>query len=131
MKANPGRPQMLLGGQSVGPVCSINLAASAFLATFSVGIREGRDAHTQRETETKVVKMNSRNAASPPMSKKEMAKKICYGMVITSVWLGEIGVLWWGVGEFAKRIKFVEDYAVFVADDLGQGGFGSEDSLLI
>ena len=47
---------------------------------------------------------------STPLTKKEKAKKICYGVVITSVWLTLNGVLWYGLEQFTQRIKLVEDY---------------------
>ena len=52
-----------------------------------------------------------------PLSKKEMAKRFCYGVVITSVWVCTNGALWFGIDQFRQRIKLVEDYgAEFMLD---------------
>ena len=52
-----------------------------------------------------------RKSRGPPLSKKEMAKKLCYGVFITSVWLGVNGVFWIAVQQFRHSVKLVEfDY---------------------
>ena len=46
-----------------------------------------------------------------PLTRAEVAWRICYGVVITSVWLSVNGVVWWGLDQFSRRVKLVEfDY---------------------
>lgn len=56
-----------------------------------------------------------------PLTKKELAKKVCYGLVITSVWACFNGMFWWKVVEMGNRITVVEDYGDLITtyEDFG------------
>lgn len=56
-----------------------------------------------------------------PLTKKQMAKRFCYGVVITSVWVCTNGALWFGFDQCRQRIKLVEDYgAEFMLETAGE-----------
>lgn len=58
--------------------------------------------------------MALRRSTAPPLTKKEMAKKFCYGVFITSVWLGVNGVFWICMNHVRHSIKVVDfDYGDF------------------
>ena len=56
--------------------------------------------------------INSRRRGEP-LTRKEMAKRVCYGVFITSVWLGVNGIFWWGMEIARQKIKLVDDYGEF------------------
>ena len=56
----------------------------------------------------------ARNTAAsrrPQLTKKDYAKKICFGFVITSVWLTFNGVFLWTMEHMRQKVKLVEDYS--------------------
>ena len=63
----------------------------------------------------------ARRSTAPPLTKKEMAKKFCYGVFITSVWLGVNGVFWICMNHVRHSIKVVEfDYGDLLVYEGGE-----------
>ncbi len=45
-----------------------------------------------------------------PLTKLERARKVCVGLLLTSLWLGVNSVAWWAVREMRERVSLVDDY---------------------
>lgn len=62
-----------------------------------------------------------RHASDSPLTKRELARRVCFALMITSMWLGLNGAVLWGINEFGSRIRLVEDYGDFITtmEDFG------------
>jgi hypothetical protein len=67
----------------------------------------------------------ARSHEQEPLTKKEIMRKICLGMMITSVWLTVNGIFFWSVDQFRQRVKLVDDYGGDIFDilEVQQEGF--------